>query len=118
MQLSYKKVDSRKKLENVDRTHLVLANGKSILQKTNGAKSKFIIGRGGGAVGRAVASDTRDPWFESRHRQEFYEHCQLNCIVKKKIKRKGGRERPVKKTYAQDSKSSLFLSFVQINLLT
>ena len=26
-------------------------------------------GRGCGAVGRAVTSDTRDPWFESRHQQ-------------------------------------------------
>ena len=26
-------------------------------------------GRGCGAVGRAVASDTRDPWFESQNRQ-------------------------------------------------
>ena len=26
-------------------------------------------GSGYGAVGRVVASDTRDPWFESSHRQ-------------------------------------------------
>ena len=25
----------------------------------------------GGAVGRAVASDTRNPWFEPQHLQEF-----------------------------------------------
>ena len=39
------------------------------------------MGRGGGAVGRAVASDTRDPLFESRHWREYYEHCQLNSIA-------------------------------------
>ena len=52
----------------------------------NSRYSKFIIrrhtkasgfifnrneGRGCGAVGRAVASDTRDPWFESCHQQNF-----------------------------------------------
>ena len=29
------------------------------------------MGSGGGSVGRAVASNTRDPRFESRHRQSF-----------------------------------------------
>ena len=30
-------------------------------------KQYFRLGRGCGAVGRAVASGTRDPWFESHH---------------------------------------------------
>ena len=30
------------------------------------------LGSGCGAVGRAVASDTRDPWFESSHGQNLY----------------------------------------------
>ena len=29
------------------------------------------MGSGGGSVGRAVTSDTRDPWFESQHWQNF-----------------------------------------------
>ena len=29
------------------------------------------VGSGGGSVGRAVASSTRDPWFESQYRQSF-----------------------------------------------
>ena len=29
------------------------------------------LGSGCGSVGRAVASDTRDLWFESRHQQNF-----------------------------------------------
>ena len=29
------------------------------------------MGSGCGSVGRAVASSTRDPWFESRHWQNF-----------------------------------------------
>ena len=34
-------------------------------------KDMLMLGSGCGSVGRAVASDTRDPWFESRHRQNF-----------------------------------------------
>ena len=30
-----------------------------------------VLGRGCGAVGRAVASDTRDPQIESQHQQQF-----------------------------------------------
>ena len=32
---------------------------------------KIGLGSGGGSVGKAVASDTRGPRFESRHRQIF-----------------------------------------------
>ena len=48
------------------------------------------MGSGSGAVGRAVASKTRDPRFESSHRQ-YYLQYQLylkNCIEKTKIKKK------------------------------
>ena len=34
-------------------------------------KQSFDVGSVCGAVGRAVASDTRDPWLESRHRPNF-----------------------------------------------
>ena len=34
-------------------------------------KTKTIIGSGCGSVGRAVASDTRDPQYKSRHRQNI-----------------------------------------------
>ena len=51
-------------------------------------------GSGCGSIGRAVASNTRGPRFESRHRQIFVEHLfTVNCIVlKNKNKRKRGRE--------------------------
>ena len=39
----------------------------------------LFVGGGGGAVGRVVAYDTRDLWFEPRHQQEFYVHFQLHC---------------------------------------
>ena len=44
----------------------------------------------GGAVGRAVASNTRDLWFDSQHRQEFYK---LHCIGEKikKNKKEAGK---------------------------
>ena len=36
-----------------------------------GPKFDIFWGSGCGSVGRAVASDTRDPQFETRHRQNF-----------------------------------------------
>ena len=50
-------------------------------------------GSGCGSVGRAVASDTRGPRFESSHRQKFINIEQLlyavNCVLKRrKIKEK------------------------------
>ena len=52
------------------------------------------MGSGCGSVGRAVASDTRGPQFESSHRQNkiYIEHLfTVNCIEKTKI----GREWPI-----------------------
>ena len=45
----------------------------------------WILGSGCGTVGRAVASDTRDPEFESSHLQFL---CSLKCIEQMKIKKK------------------------------
>ena len=36
-----------------------------------------LVGSGGGSIGRAVASDTRDPRFESQHRQTLSTNCTL-----------------------------------------
>ena len=47
--------------------------------------SYVTLGRGCGAVGRAVASDTRDPRFESRHRQ-YFEHIYLSIAIQKRRK--------------------------------
>ena len=42
-----------------------------------------LLGSGCGSVGRAVASYTRGPWFESSDRQKFIEHLfTVNCIEK------------------------------------
>ena len=49
-------------------------------------KSSLILVSGFGTVGRAVASDTSDPRFESLHRQKFI--CQLYNTEKTKIKKK------------------------------
>ena len=47
------------------------------------------MGSGCGSVGRAVDSDTRDPRFDSSHRQKFIEHLFIiNCIEKTKINKK------------------------------
>ena len=50
-------------------------------------------GSGCGAVGRAVASNSRGPRFESSHRQKFIEH--LLSTVFKRRKEKRGREWPM-----------------------
>ena len=42
-----------------------------------------------GSVGRAVASDTRCPRFESSHRQKIIEHLiTVNCVLKRRNKEK------------------------------
>ena len=43
---------------------------------------------GGGSVGRAVASDTSDPQFESRHRQYLFYQLYNQNTEKTKIKNK------------------------------
>ena len=50
--------------------------------------SSITCGSGCGSVGRAVASDTRGPWFESNHPQTLYYLYTVNCIEKIKIKKK------------------------------
>ena len=49
------------------------------------------MGSGCGSVGRAFASDTRDPWFKSQHQQKFI--CQWYNIEKTKIKRGPSKKR-------------------------
>ena len=56
-------------------------------------------GRGCGAVGRAVASHTRDQWFESRHRQKLSRTYLSIAIQKRRKLRKRGREWPIFKKY-------------------
>ena len=50
-------------------------------------------GSDGGSVGRAVASDTRDPWFKSQHRENFIYQLYIE-IEKTKIK-KIKKKRPI-----------------------
>ena len=47
-----------------------------------------IQGSGGGSVGRVVASNTKDPLFESSHRQNFINQLYIKNTEKMKIKRK------------------------------
>ena len=54
--------------------------------KYTNIKQFWFKGSGCGSVGRAVASDTRDPQFEASHRQTFLEHLlTVNCIEKTQI---------------------------------
>ena len=53
------------------------------------ANNLLVSGQWCGSVGRAVASDTRDPRFKSRQRQTFIERLfTVNCVEKTKIKKK------------------------------
>ena len=59
-------------------------------------------GSGCGSVGRAVASETRGPRFESSHRQKIYNICLLSTVYwKDENKEKGGGDCPFKKNYDQ-----------------
>ena len=73
---------------------------------------------GCGSVGRAVASITRDPWFESRHRRIFIEPLfAVNCVEKTKIRKKN-LEWPIFKklcTIPNHNFSQFFL--IRINVL-
>ena len=42
------------------------------------------LGSGCGSVGRAVASDTRGPRFESSHRQNLLNICLLSTVLKRR----------------------------------
>ena len=53
------------------------------------------MGRGCGSAGRAVASDPRDPLFESSYQQIFFTPNN-NSIVKTKLKEKEARNCPIK----------------------
>ena len=58
----------------------------------------IMVELGSDCVGRAVASDSRDPRFESRHQQTFIEHLfTVNCVEKTKIKKKEAVNDPFKK---------------------
>ena len=72
------------------------SNGLAAAQQI--AVNRIYLGNGCGAVGRVVASDTRDPRFESSHWQYFLLSTALkSCIKKTKIKKKGAGNGPIKK---------------------
>ena len=68
-----------------------LQNGRHRLGNGSLTIFKRIIAWGSGcvSVGKVVASDTRGPWFESRHRQSFYWILfTVNWSEKTKVKKK------------------------------
>ena len=64
-----------------------------------GTTTETIVQSGCGSVGRAVASDTRGPRFESSHRQKNYIEHLLSTGLKRRKLRKRGREWPNKKEH-------------------
>ena len=57
------------------------------------------MGLGYGSLGRAVASNTRDPQFESSHWRKL---SSINSIEKTKIKKKEARNGPIKKIIVEN----------------
>ena len=69
-------------LEILKRTGLIV-----VVFVTNAFVKVCFSGQWCGSVGRAVASNTRDLWFKSSHRQTFIKHLfTVNCVEKTKIK--------------------------------
>ena len=64
-------------------------------------KNDYWVGSDCCSVGRAVASTTRGPWFESSHCKFNIEHLfTVNCIEKMKIKNKRPGMDHIKKSWA------------------
>ena len=60
-------------------------------------RRKVEVGSSCGSVGRAVASDTRGPQFESSHQQNLHYLYAVNSIEKTKIKKIAAEYGPFKK---------------------
>ena len=65
-----------------------------ILKWSDAALKDLKAGSGGGSVGRAVASDSRGPWFESSHRQKFILNIYCQLYWKDENKEKEARNGP------------------------
>ena len=73
-----------------------------MLRKIGTIGNKRIKARGCGTVGRAVASDTRRPGFESSQRQLLLNNYlfTVNCLLKRQKYRKIGRDLPIFKYHS------------------
>ena len=77
------------------------------------SKKREVGGSGCGAVGRAVASDTRGPQFESSHWQNSLIYLfTVNCIEKTKIKKKEAGNGPILK---KETRSLIFCCKTQLD---
>ena len=86
------------------------------------------MGSGCGSVGRAVASNSRGPQFEFRHRQKFILNMLLSVVLKRrKNKEKEAGNGPEKVSFQCRTSNSFFLcycnyvraedSFVHLNVI-
>ena len=69
------------------RRHVRFRAGHRVHELVWKTKTIIFLGSGCGSVGRAVASNTRGPRFESSHRQKFIniEHLYtVNCVLKRR----------------------------------
>ena len=54
-----------------------------VVMKVNASNKKALFGNGCGSVGRAVASESRGPRFESSHWQTLLNICLLSTVLKR-----------------------------------
>ena len=67
------------------------------------------MGSGCGSVGRVVASDTNGPWFEPCHWQMFKHLFTVNCVLKRRKKKKeAGNAHFLKKTLGMGDLESTY----------
>ena len=73
--------------------------GKSCIQSCQVSldNNKVMVGSGCGSVGRAVASDSKGPRFDSNHRQHFKLNIYCQLYRKDKNKQKEAGNGPLKK---------------------
>ena len=68
----------------------------------------FCLGSGCGSVGRAVATNIRDPWINSSHWQKLIltvsQHGWCNCIEKTKINKKWPYNIVISKRYQESNR--------------
>ena len=74
--------------------------GRTVALGNSSEQNVFNFGGGCGSVGKAVASDSRGPWFEFSHWLNLYWTFTINCFEKTKIMKKEAEKWPLKEMFS------------------
>ena len=88
--------------------------GRTVALGNSSEQNVFNFGGGCGSVGKAVASDSRGPWFEFSHWLNLYWTFTINCFEKTKIKKKEAEKCPLKKCFQFLNVDFLKKSFIML----